>query len=163
LRSRINGNEIPVKLATSAYKTGLIAGSNAAGSVQNYSGSAATFVTDIAGLEVAATGFTQAFCAREGLNAAAGKLKSRVLPDYMGGEDMVQIKVLLDSASGRFLGAQATGAGAASRINLVSMAIEFDVAAEDFMRTELAYCPAVSEVHDPLFKAVEFAMRRIRR
>jgi len=45
----------------------------------------------------------------------------------------------------------------------VSMALETGVMPVDFWRIELAYCPAVSEVIDPLNKAVEFALRRIAR
>jgi hypothetical protein len=45
---------------------------------------------------------------------------------------------------------------------MASMAIEFGISSSDFMRTELAYCPAVSEVYDPLLRAVEFTQRRIK-
>ncbi len=34
---------------------------------------------------------------------------------------------------------------------------------EDFTRIELAYCPAVSELYDPLLVAADAALRRFKR
>ncbi len=161
--SVIDGKPIPAKLATSAYKQGSVAGANAAGGNAVYRGSAATFVTRAGGLEIAGTGFTTAVSSERGFDPVSGKIKSGILPDYFPGGGEISIKVIFDRASGKILGAQAVGEGAAHRVNIISAAIEFGVPIEDLGRLEMAYCPAVSEVYDPLMRAVDFGLRRIRK
>ena len=76
----------------------------------------------------------------------------------------IALKIVGDSATGRALGAQAVGAsGAAWRVNVIGMALEYGIALTDLTRLELAYCPAVSEVHDPLLRAVDLCTRRMKR
>ncbi|MGV7928340.1 MAG: hypothetical protein AB2L13_05420 [Spirochaetota bacterium] len=129
-----------------------------------YRGTAGTFVTRVGNLEVAGTGYTTEAAKAAGYTPVEGKIRTGILPDYFPGNTEISLKVICDRGSGRFLGAQAVAEkGAAERINLVSMALETGVMPVDFWRIELAYCPAVSEVIDPLNKAVEFALRRIAR
>ena len=163
-RSIIDGKETYVRLATSAYKQGTVAGTNAAGGDDVYRGTAGTFVTKIGGLEVAGTGFSEAEAIQRGFKPAVGKIKMKVLPDYMGASADIALKVVGDPATGRPLGAQAVGAeDAAWRVNIIGMALEYGISLSDLTRLELAYCPAVSEVHDPLLRAVELCIRRMKR
>lgn len=162
--SVIDGKPIGAKLATSAYKQGIIAGINLAGGEAAYRGSAGTFVTTMGSIEVAGTGFATAAAKERGFDAAAGKIKTYQLPEYFPGGDDINIKILVDKKSRRVIGGQAWGkSGAASRINLVSMAVEFGLTLEELQRVEMAYCPAVSEVEDPLMKAADFAARRMKK
>ncbi len=161
--SIIGGEKIPVKLATSAYKQGTIAGANACGMKLEYGGTAGTFVTKLAELEIAGTGFTSRTASEAGFEPVQGKIQSRVLPDYFPGENAVALKIVADKHSGKVLGAQAIGDGAAWRVNLISMAIEYGIPLDALPSMELAYCPAVSEVHDPLLRAVDFTLRRMKR
>jgi NADH oxidase (H2O2-forming) len=100
---------------------------------------------------------------QRGFEPASGKINSRYLPDYFPGGDEISEKIIADKKTGRILGGQAVGrSGAASRVNIISMAIEFGLGLEDLKRTELAYCPAVSEVEYPLVQAVDFCLRRMK-
>lgn len=161
-RSVIDRLGIGAKLATSAYKQGTVAGINAAGGSEEYRGSAGTFVSRIGELEVAGTGYTTEIARTRGYEPATGKITTYLLPEYFPGGSTITIKVIVDRG-GRILGAQAVGeSGAAARINLLSMAIECNIPIKELMRIELAYCPPVSEIQDPLMKALDFGMRRIR-
>lgn len=161
-RSVIDRLGIGAKLATSAYKQGTVAGINAAGGSEEYRGSAGTFVSRIGELEVAGTGYTTEIARTRGYEPATGKITTYLLPEYFPGGSTITIKVIVDRG-GRILGAQAVGeSGAAARINLLSMAIECNIPIKELMRVELAYCPPVSEIQDPLMKALDFGMRRIR-
>jgi len=163
-RSIIDDKETHVRLATSAYKQGTVAGANAVGGDDTYRGSTGTFVTKIGGLEVAGTGFTEAEAILRGFEPAVGKIKMKVLPDYMGTSGEIALKVVGDPATGGVLGAQAVGAGGAAwRVNIIGMALEYGISLSDLTRLELAYCPAVSEVHDPLLRAVDVCIRRMKR
>jgi len=163
-RSIIDDREAYVRLATSAYKQGTVAGANAAGGDETYRGTAGTFVTKIGGLEVAGAGFSEAEAGARGFETAVGKIKMKILPDYMGASPEIALKVVGDAATGRALGAQAVGQnGAAWRVNIIGMALEYGIMLSELLRLELAYCPAVSEVHDPLLRAAELCLRRMKR
>jgi pyruvate/2-oxoglutarate dehydrogenase complex dihydrolipoamide dehydrogenase (E3) component len=86
------------------------------------------------------------------------------LPEYFPGGSDITVKIIFDRESGKLLGAQAAGLrGAAGRINVVSAAIEFGITAREMERVEMAYCPAVSEVYDPLLRALDFGLRRAKK
>jgi NADH oxidase (H2O2-forming) len=161
-RSIIDGEGIGAKLATMAYKQGTIAGINAAGGSEEYQGSAGTFVSKIGDLEIAGTGYTAETARQRGHEPIIGKITTYLLPEYFPGGDDITVKVIADKR-GKILGAQAIGKnGAAGRINLISMAIECNIPVKDLMSVELAYCPPVSEINDPIMRALDFLIRRIR-
>ncbi|HQQ50411.1 MAG TPA: hypothetical protein PLZ29_04380, partial [Spirochaetota bacterium] len=126
-----------------------------------YAGTAGTFVTVIGNLEIAATGFSTDVAKERGFSVIAGKISAAVKPEYFPSNERLTMKVLCD-ISGRMIGAQAIGNGAASRINIVSLAINRGLTIDDVLQSEMAYCPAVSEVNDILLKACEFAKRRMK-
>ena len=162
--STIDGRPVNSKLATSAYKQGRIAGINAAGGNEEYHGSSCTFVTRIGALEAAGTGLTSAQALACGFEPVSGKITSKIRPEYYPENSDITVKVIFDRNSGIILGAQSAGMeGAASRINLISMAVEFGITIDELCRVELAYCPAVSEVYDPLLRAADFGIRRLKR
>jgi len=162
--SVIDGKKLNSKLATSAYKQGTIAGLNCAGKSAIYNGSAGTFVSKIGKLEIAGTGYNTATAIKKGFQPVSGKIKSGILPDYFPDNTEITIKVIIDKITGKFLGAQAIGEkGAAERINIISAAIEFNITADRIGSLEMAYCPAVSEVYDPVFRAIDFAIRRTKK
>ncbi|MCX8123099.1 MAG: FAD-dependent oxidoreductase [Spirochaetes bacterium] len=159
--SVIDKKPYPVKLATSAYKQGIVAAENVMGINSVYRGTAGTFVTKIGDLEIAATGFSTNVAKERGFSVIAGKISATVKPEYFPINERLTFKVLCDT-NGKLIGAQAIGHGASARINIVSLAIEYGLTIDELMRFEMAYCPAVSEVNDILFKACEFAKRRLK-
>lgn len=161
--SVIDHKPIGTKLATSAYRQGTIAAYTMAGKMKEYKGSAGTFVTKIFGIEIAGTGFTTEAAKERGYDPVIAKITSHILPDYYYRNEVITVKIVADRATGLVLGAQAVGHGAAARINVVSTALEAGMDLCHFEQVELAYCPAVSEVCDPLMRAVEGAMRRVKK
>ncbi|MEJ5362248.1 MAG: FAD-dependent oxidoreductase [Spirochaetota bacterium] len=159
--SVIDKKPFPVKLATSAYKQGIVAAEHAMGLNSSYKGTAGTFVTKAGEFEIAATGFSAQVARERGFSVIAGKISATVKPEYFPENERLTFKVLCDT-TGKLLGAQAIGNGAAARINIISLAIEHGLTLDDILRFEMAYCPAVSEVNDILFKACEFTKRRIK-
>lgn len=160
--SIIDSKPIGAKLATSAYHQGTIAAKIMSGIDTSYKGSSGAFVTKIGALEVAGCGFTTAQAKERGFDPCISKIKSSIRPDYMNNNCELLIKIIADKGTGKILGGQAISKeGAASRINILSTAIEFGLTLHDLERIELAYCPAVSEVYDPLSRAVDGALRRI--
>ena len=152
------------QLATTAYRQGITAGTNAAGGYDSFGGSLTTFVSVVGGMEVAATGFNQFFAKAAGYDVVIGKASGFTKPDWYPGGKEVTVKILADAATGKIIGGQAIGEeGAAARVNLISVAIKAGMNVHDLYGVELAYCPAVSETYDPLSKACEFAIRKLKR
>ena len=162
--SGIDGTPIKINLATTAYKQALIGGANAAGARERYSGALGTFVSYVGELAVASTGFNTETAIDHGFEAISGRANLRNKPEWMPGAVDISVKVVADLDSGRIIGGQAIGEeGAAWRVNMIAMAIKERITLKDFSEIELAYCPAVSELYDPLQAAVDVAIRRMER
>lgn len=148
------------QLSNSAYLQGKVAGTNAAGGYATYEGSYTTFVSVVGGLEVAATGLNSYFAGLYGFNVIGTKAKGKTRPEWYPGSEDITVKVLADSASGKLLGAQAVGPGAAARINVVAAALKGRLTVHELAEVELAYCPAISETYDVLTKACDHILRK---
>jgi len=161
--SRIDGTPTIMQLATSAYRQGMAAGINAAGGNSPYPGALNTFATVIGGLEIASTGYTLESAKKLGYVAKAFFTKREIKPHYMPDAEEISIGVIVESSSGKILGAQAAGKeGAAWRINLFALAIHGGMTLYDIMDTELAYNPPVSQMYDPVSQVAEIALKRLR-
>lgn len=159
--SAVDGRPVGSKLASAAWRQGAAAAFAIAGTPREYPGSAGCFVTKLCGLEIAGTGFCSAEAFERGFDPVMAKITSKIKPEYMKKNSELTVKVIADRKSRRILGAQAAGDGAASRINLIAGAMTFGVTLDRFSFSETAYCPAVSDVWDPLMRAAEGALRRI--
>jgi NADH oxidase (H2O2-forming) len=161
--SSVDGKPVVSRLATSAYKQGAAAAVNAMGGGEKYRGSAGTFVTKTGSFEIAGTGFNTDIAGERGFEPVAGKITSKIKPDYYPDNSDITVKIILDKYSGIILGAQCAGErGAAERVNIISMAIEFGITIDELSRLEMAYAPPVSEVYDPLLRAADFGLRRMK-
>ena len=162
--SGVDGKPITVALATTAYRQAVIAGINAAGGDERYDGSLGTFVSFIGDLEIACTGYNSETAERNGFKTISGRANMKTKPGWMPGAKDISVKIVVDADSGRLLGGQCIGEeGAAWRVNVISVAIKNRMTIEDFSRIELAYCPAVSDLYDPLLVAADVAYRRFKR
>ncbi len=156
VKSLVDGRDWMMQLAVAAYKQGLVAGMNICGKDSSYKGALTTFASKIGSLEVAATGFNTHFAP----DAVVGRAKGYTKPEWCGEASDVSVKILADK-KGKILGAQAVGAGAAERINVVSTAISSGLSVYGLSAVELCYCPAVSETYDVLMQAADNAIRRL--
>jgi len=161
--SGIDSSPTKIDLATTAFRQASIGGTNAAGGNMIYSGALGTFVSHIGEMEVAATGFNTEAAEKHGMKVVSGKAKLGSKPKWMPGSKEVTVKVVAEASSGRIVGGQAVGEeGAAWRVNMLAMAIQHRVTLAEFAQQELAYCPAVSDLYDPLLAAVDVALQRQR-
>ncbi len=162
--SGVDEKPITVALATTAFRQAVIAGINAAGGDERYDGSLGTFVSFVGDLEIACTGYNSEIAERNGFKTVSGRVNMQTKPSWMPEAKDVSVKIIVDADSGRLLGGQCIGEeGAAWRVNVISVAIKTRMTIEDFTRIELSYCPAVSELYDPLLVAADAALRRFKR
>lgn len=161
--SGIDKSPMKIDLATTAYKQAVVGGANAAGGDEKYLGTFGTFVSFVGDLEVASTGFNTERAMDRDIKVVSGRANLTNKPDYMPGATEVSVKIIVDADTGRVIGGQAVGMeGAAWRVNMIALAVMQGMTIEEFSKVELAYCPAVSELYDPLQAAVDVALRRLK-
>ena len=162
--SGIDRKPAKMNLATTAFKQAVVAGTNAAGGDMDYEGSLGTFVSYIGVLEVACTGYNTSTAEKHGYKVITGRTNMKIKPRWMPGAKDISIKLVVEAETGRILGGQAIGEeGAAWRINVVALAIKSKMTIQEFSTIELAYCPAVSDLYDPLLVAADSVIRRLSR
>jgi NADH oxidase (H2O2-forming) len=161
--SRLDRSPTTMQLATSAFRQGMAAGTNAAGGSAQYPGAMNTFLTVIDGLEIAATGYNLETAEKLGYDAIGISTKGDVKPHYMPECSQINLRVIVDKSCGRILGAQAIGEeGAAWRINVFALAIHGGMTLYDLLDTELAYNPPVSQMYDPITQLAEIGLKRLK-
>ncbi len=162
--SGVDGKPVLVALATTAFRQAVVAGVNAVGGDMVYDGSLGTFVSFVGDLEIASTGYNSVIAERNGFKIITGRANLQVKPRWMPEAKEISVKLVVDSETGRILGGQAVGEeGAAWRVNIIALAIKMKMDIEEFSTIELAYCPAVSDLYDPLLVAADAALRRFSR
>jgi len=162
--SGVDGSPAKINLATAAYRQAAIAGVNAAGGDAVFDGALGTFVSFIGGLEVASTGYNTSTAESHGYRVSTGRANMKTKPRWMPGAKDISVKLVVDAETGRLLGGQAVGEeGAAWRVNVVALAIKKRMTVQEFSTIELAYCPPVSDLYDPLLVAADAAVRRLSR
>ncbi|MFQ5841216.1 MAG: FAD-dependent oxidoreductase [Thermodesulfobacteriota bacterium] len=161
--SRIDGTPTTMQLATSAYRQGMVAGTNAAGGNTAYPGALHTFLTVIGGLEVTSTGYSLETARNLGYDAEAISTKGEIRPHYIPDGKEMNLRVIVDSKDGKILGAQAVGEeGAGWRINVFALAIHGGMTLYDLMDAEFSYSPPVSQMYDPISQLAEVGLKRLR-
>jgi NADH oxidase (H2O2-forming) len=123
LTSRLSAESRPIQLATVALRTGEVAGANAAGGSEKLPGLFGNTSSKIAGLEVSATGLSEADAKGHGMAVLVSESSSyEYAPYFPGGRTLVS-KLVADGDSGTLLGAQFIGSGAAGWGNLATLMI----------------------------------------
>ena len=158
----IDGSPARIALATTAYRQAMVAGVNAAGGDMTYSGTLGTFVSYVGDLEVSATGYNTPGAEAAGFEVVSGRANTMNKPIWMPDAKSISIKILADAKTGKLLGGHAIGSeGTDWRINLIALGIKNGMTLEEFSTIELAYCPPVSELYDPLLMATDVALRKL--
>ena len=93
------------------------------------------------------------------MGAGGGRLdhQGRLLP----GGGPIRVKVLADPRSGRLLGAQIVGKGAAKRIDVFATAIWNGMNVQEMVSLDLSYAPPFSPVWDPVLIAARKLAERV--
>lgn len=151
-------------LAVPARKQGRVAGINAAGKKATYQGTLNTFISVLDDYAIAATGLTAEQAKEESYELLMQKGKGYNKPEWYHGHKELVIKLIADK-KGKLLGGQAFGEKYAvkSKIDTISAYLSKNSNIKDMMDGELAYCPDVADIPDPLTIALDFMLRRLKR
>lgn len=155
-----SGLPIKSQLATTAIRMGKVAGKNAAGGDESFQGTLNSVVSLACGAEVAATGLTTNVASAIGLEVISARIRALSKPHFYPGSEPVIVKLVAEK-SGKILGGQIIGDGAAERVNLLALAITQGVTLDKLARMDYCYAPPVNDCIEPLVIAAEAALRRL--
>ena len=159
----VTGQPVYIPLGTTANKQGRIAGGNLAGLHDAFPGVLGSMVTKAFDLTVAATGLSLRQAGDAGYDAVSSVItKADRASYYPGGRDNV-LCFILDSKTGRLLGAQGIGSeSVAGRINVLATAITAGMTVAQINELDLVYAPPVAPVYDPILIAASQAMKKVK-
>ena len=153
---KILKKKVWIPLAPAANKEGLVAGANAVkGRFLRFPGVVGTAVTKFFDLYIARTGISEREASENNIKVESRVIKVRTKAHYYPGGAEANIKILVESGSGRILGAQAIGRDpvVASYIDIMAIVIERGMSIEDLFFSDLGYMPATAPVWHPLVVA----------
>ncbi len=158
----ITGRRLPIQLATTAVRQGLVAGANAAGGSETYPPSTGVATTKLFGLEVGCAGLTCTAAEGLGLSPISARVTGSTRLPYMPDATEVTVKLLCSPKDGRLIGAQIVGEENASwRANFASLAMHARLTVHEFRRMETCYAPPLAPVWDPLTLAAHALERKL--
>lgn len=144
-----------VPLAGPANRAGRLAGEHAAtGTSAPMAPVLGTAIVRVFDQTAGLTGLTTKAAQRLGVPARSVTIVARDHAGYYPGAELLTLKLLYAPATGRILGAQATGrAGVDKRLDVIATAMTFHGTVRDLAGLDLAYAPPFGAAKDPVHMA----------
>ena len=162
---RVNGKPVNIQLGTVANKTGRIAGTNIAASINDselkgFPGALGTAITKIGETEISRTGLKVNQCREAGFSPVVGVATGTTTSGYWPTARRMDLMIIADEATGVVLGGQIVGGpGAGKKIDVIATAIWSEMTAEELSWVDMAYAPPFSGVWDLIHVASRRAAR----
>lgn len=152
-----------IALAGAANKQARIIAENLFGAKQQFSGAHGTSIVQVGKVAAAMTGWSERAAAAAGLNYLVSYNTAGHHAGYYPGAEDLTIKLVIDRATGKLLGAQVVGgAGVDKRIDVLSVALSAGLTVTDLTHLDLAYAPPFSSAKDPVIMAAMAAENLVR-
>lgn len=150
VKQRFDGDPSPVWLAGLANRHGRLAADVIAGRAHAAVPALGTAVIGLFGLTAAVVGRTERELRDEGRRVRVIHTHPTQHAGYYPGADVVSLKLIVDAETDAILGAQAVGADADKRIDIIATAMAGGIPARGLADLELAYAPAFGSAKDPV-------------
>jgi NADPH-dependent 2,4-dienoyl-CoA reductase/sulfur reductase-like enzyme len=163
-RDVITGREVWIPLGDTARKQGRVAGEVVSGNQASFPGVTGTFILKTFDLAAGKTGLSLAEVKDAGLDAASMDFEGSSLPRYYRGGGRMKVRLTIEKATGRILGAQVVGDYIASvdkRLDVFATAIRAGMTATDLTSLDLSYAPPFSGALDLPIVAGNLAEARV--
>jgi NADPH-dependent 2,4-dienoyl-CoA reductase/sulfur reductase-like enzyme len=155
----VTGRPVHVPLGTHANKQGRVAGINIGGGYATFPGVVGTAVTKVCDLEVGRTGLREREAAEAGFAYVTATVESTDRAGYFPGARPMTVKLIAERRTGRLLGAQIVGRGAAAkRIDVLAVALTQRMTVDEITALDLGYAPPYAPVWDPVLVAARKAV-----
>ncbi len=157
---QVTGQKVYIPLGSTANKQGRTAGANIAGMSCTFEGIVGTAVAKVFDLQVARTGLTEQAAMEAGFAVHCSRITTKDRAHYYPGVAQLDVKLVVDQASRRLLGAQIIGAeGAAKRIDVLAAALYAKMTVDELTRLDYSYAPPYASVWDATLRAASVASR----
>jgi len=151
------------QLGTIAVRQGKVAGVNVGGVGAQFSGVLVSTITTLFGIEVGATGLSETVATKNGIVIVVGVVNSKTKADYYPSAKPIKVKLIVEKASERIIGAQIVGGEEVTqRINALSFAIQKHMTIRELAKADTAYAPPMCETWEPMVLAAEMALMKFR-
>jgi NADH oxidase (H2O2-forming) len=159
----ITHKPVCAQLGTIAVRQGKVAGTNAGGGDALFPGILASAVTTLFETEAGVTGLTEAAAQRAGIEVVTGAISSKTKADYYPNALPIKVKLVVEKASQRIVGAQIVGGEEVTqRINALSFAIQKGMTVRELAKADTAYAPPLNETWEPMVLAAEIVLMKLR-
>jgi CoA-dependent NAD(P)H sulfur oxidoreductase len=151
----VSGKPAWIPLGDTANQMGRVAGTNAATGEDTleFPGILGTGIFKVFDLAVGKTGLSEKEAEEAGFEPVSATVETTDRAGYYPGVGKVFLKLIADASSGRLLGAEAAGYGAAKLADICATAIWGKLAYPDLINLDLAYAPPYGPVLSPVIRA----------
>ncbi|MHB8896378.1 MAG: FAD-dependent oxidoreductase [Candidatus Geothermincolia bacterium] len=147
----ITGRETWIPLGSTARKQGRAAGDNLFGGDTEFRGVQGTAVVKCFDLTVGRTGLNEREASGAAFDPVSIDMEAESLHTYYPGRGTMFLKLTADRGTGRILGAQVVGelsSVAEKRLDVLAVAVNRGMTADDLQYVDLAYAPPYSTATD---------------
>jgi NADPH-dependent 2,4-dienoyl-CoA reductase/sulfur reductase-like enzyme len=161
----VSGEPAWVPLGDTANQMGRVAGTNAATGEDTleFPGIVGTGIFKVFDLGVGKTGLSEEEAEEAGFETLSAAIESADRASYYPGVGKVFLKLISDGASGRLIGAEAAGYGAAKLTDICATAIWGKLSYPDLINLDLAYAPPYGPALNPVIQAATVLSGRFER
>lgn len=164
-KDAVTGKSIRAPLALNAFRSGRVAGRNAARSGKGRPSRLEPVVRataiSVCGLEVAHTGWSVEEARNVGL-AAVGETIAHRSASSLANHHPLSVRLVADPSNGKLLGAQIIGVqGAAQRINIITALLRTGATVDDLYNVDFVYSPRLAPAHDAMMIAARTMQKRL--
>ncbi|UII21275.1 FAD-dependent oxidoreductase [Fulvivirga ligni] len=138
-------------MGTHSNKAGRVAGANAAGATETFSGGYGTAIMKLFDYTIARTGLGIKELNRKNIPFKSSMFIGGTTPGFYPDSKDIFLEIYYDQTSGQLLGAEMIGErGVDKRVDVLSTAIYAKLTIHDLPRLDLAYAPPFSPAKDPV-------------
>ena len=160
LRNIITKKPMYLSLATTASKTGWVAGENAAGGNAQFKGAVRAIGLRVFAKEVAHVGMSSSEAKAASFDVVAHTIQAYSKPGMMPESAKLQITLVADRKSQKLLGANVIGeTGAILRANTFAVAIRHGLSIDEIAQFDLIYTPTYA----PLWDGINISAQQIKK
>src|SRR5918998_2561943 len=153
----VSGGAVWIPLGDTANQMGRVAGTNAASEAGEdtleFPGVLGTGIFKVFDLGVGKTGLSEEEAEAAGFETVSAAIETSDRASYYPGVQKVFIKLIADGTSGRLIGAETAGFGAAKLTDVCATAIWGKLSYPDLVNLDLAYAPPYGPALSPVIQA----------
>ena len=158
----VTGKPCYVPMGSTANKQGRVAAINICGGQDRFPAILGSAVCRVFDFCVARTGLTEASARQLGYNTVTVLVPEADHPHYMPQAKLIIIKLVVDKATRKLLGAQAVGPGEGDkRMDIAAMAITAGMTVDQLSKVDLCYAPPYSPALDNIITAANVARNKL--